>query len=65
MLILKRYVNERIVINDNIVIIISSIGEVAVKLGILASKDVQILRSELLPSGRLNEILRNIEAEGV
>lgn len=47
MLVLSRKVGEKIIINDNIEVIIHSIDRGKVRLGIVAPKDVLIFRQEL------------------
>jgi len=48
MLILSRKVGEKIRIGDNIEIMVTSMEPGKVRLGIIAPRDVQVLRSELL-----------------
>lgn len=48
MLVLSRKLNERIVINDNIVITVVAVEGSKVRIGIEAPKDVPIVRHELL-----------------
>ena len=48
MLVLSRKKDERIQIGENIVITVVSIGGNAVKIGIEAPRDVNVMRSELV-----------------
>jgi len=48
MLVLSRKARERILIGDDIEIVITRIGEVAVRIGIVAPKELKIMRAELL-----------------
>lgn len=48
MLVLSRKVGEKIVINDNITLIVVAIRGNCVRLGIEAPDDVHVMRSELL-----------------
>jgi carbon storage regulator len=49
MLVLSRKLNEKIVINGNIVISVVKIDRNQVRIGIQAPGDVQILREEIVP----------------
>jgi len=48
MLVLSRHAGERIMIGDDIEIVVTRIGEEVVRLGIIAPKHLRILREELL-----------------
>jgi carbon storage regulator len=49
MLVLSREVGERILIGDNVVVTIVRIGPVAVRVGIEAPAEINIVREELTP----------------
>lgn len=51
MLILSRKLNESIVIDGNTVVTILGIERNTIKLGIMAPKEVRVLRSELVDDG--------------
>ena len=47
MLVFSRKVNESVVINGNIVVMVTEIDQGRVKLGIMAPKEVKVLRKEI------------------
>jgi carbon storage regulator len=49
MLVLSRKLNEKIVIDGNIVITVVKVDRNTVRLGIQAPEDITVLRSELVP----------------
>ena len=53
MLVLSRKNQERIIIDDNIVITVVEIREGKVRLGIEAPKEVRIMRTELIDAPKL------------
>ncbi|MCX7418817.1 MAG: carbon storage regulator [Planctomycetia bacterium] len=56
MLVLSRKVGERVLVGDNVVITVVRIGPNAVRLGIEAPKDMNIVREELCDeSGAIKE----------
>ena len=56
MLVLSRKVGERVLVGDNVVITVVRIGPNAVRLGIEAPKDMNIVREELCDgSGAIRE----------
>lgn len=52
MLVLTRKSEETIVIGDDVVVKVIRTGNGSVKLGIVAPKDVRVLRGELLPESK-------------
>jgi carbon storage regulator len=50
MLVLSRKVNERIVIDDNIIVTIVKLGKECVRVGIEAPDQVKIFRQEIYPT---------------
>jgi carbon storage regulator len=67
MLVLSRKLNERIVINGNIVVTVVDIRGDKVRLGVEAPRDVAVYRSELLESIQADVICRGLapDAQGV
>lgn len=49
MLVLSRKLNEAVLIGDNVEIVVVDIGHGKIRLGISAPKEIQIIRTELLP----------------
>ncbi len=49
MLVISRKPGQRILIGDDIVITVTRVGDLQVRLGIEAPKDVKVYREELLP----------------
>lgn len=64
MLVLTRKKDEAIIIDDNIEITITEIGEDKVKIGIVAPKHVKIFRKELLDEVK-NENIKSTLSKGV
>ena len=64
MLVLTRKKDEAIIIDDNIEITITEIGEDKVKIGIAAPKHVKIFRKELLEEVK-NENIKSTLSKGV
>ncbi len=50
MLVLSRKAEERILIGDDIEVCVVKVGTSSVRIGIVAPKDIRILRKELLPT---------------
>ena len=62
MLVLSRKVGERVLVGDNVVITVVRIGPNAVRLGIEAPKDMNIVREELCdPNGIVIEGVSHAE----
>lgn len=53
MLILTRNVKQKIIINDNIEVIVIKVKGKQVKLGIIAPKEVSVYREEIFPGGKI------------
>ena len=63
MLVLSRKEGERIVIGDNIVLIVSKVNGNRVTLGIEAPRDIKVVRGELQGSGNMvTEVASNSES---
>ena len=64
MLVLTRRINESLVINDNIIITVLGMEGDKVKLGIVAPKEIAILRQELYQAIKAQEQLQEKLASG-
>ena len=60
MLVLSRRVGERILVGDNVVVTVVRIGPNAVRLGIEAPKDQNIVRDELVASHPIQSGLEDV-----
>lgn len=65
MLVLSRKAGERLLVGDNVVITVVRIGPNAVRFGIEAPKDMNIVREELVPLRKIQGDESDIEDLGV